>query len=178
VAAQLVREFCGVVVDTTNWPILLMEFPENRFPDSDFHASLAYIEQLMTECRSKGQKCAQVTDLTRMQQIAPASQRKYAGDWAQRNSALIVAASVGGATVTPSAILRGLVTAVHWFHKPPTPTEFLATRAEGLRFAIERLEEAHVTLPPRVRELRDKLAAQLPPMREKQPSGWSLRRLR
>jgi hypothetical protein len=138
-----------------------MEFPEHHFPDADFEAALGQIEAIMRECRSAGGKCAQVTDLTRMQQIAPASQRKFAGDWAKRNNDLIVAVSVGGATVTPSAILRGLVTAVHWFHRPPTPNAFLATRPRGQAYVIELLEKAKVVLPPRVCALRDRLAAQL-----------------
>ena len=154
---HLSRDFGGVRVDTSDWPIIVMEFPEKHFPDADFEAALGHVEQIMVECRSTGQKCGQITDLTRMQQIAPASQRKFAGDWAKRNSDLIVAVSVGGATVTPSAILRGLVTAVHWFHRPPTPNAFLATRPEGLLYVIGLLEQAKVVLPPRVGDLRERL---------------------
>jgi hypothetical protein len=172
----MVRDFGGVRVDTNDWPILLMEFPEHRFPDSDFFAALGAIESLMHECRVQRERCAQITDLTRMQQIAPASQRKYAGDWLKRNNDLVVETSVGGATVTPSAILRGLVTAVHWFHKPQTSNEFFATRPEAQRHVIHRLEQAHVALPPRVCELRERLMLQLHPPREKQPSGLSWRR--
>jgi hypothetical protein len=157
---HLSREFGGLRVDTTDWPIILLEFPEDRFLDESFEAALGHIEQIMRECRITGQNCAQITDLTRMQQIAPASQRKFAGEWAKRNDALIVTASVGGATVTPSAILRGLVTAVHWFHRPPTPNAFLATRAEGQRFVIDLLEKAKVALPPNVIAIRDRLATQ------------------
>jgi hypothetical protein len=172
----MVREFGGVRIDTTDWPILLMEFPEHRFADAEIHAALEAIEQLMRECREQREKCAQVTDLTRVQQLPPASQRKYSGDWLKRNNDLILAASVGGATVTPSAILRGLVTAVHWFHKPETSNEFFATRAEALRYVIQRLEQGRVSLPARVRELRDRLTLQMQPPREKQPSGLSWRR--
>lgn len=154
---HLTSDFGGIRVETSDWPIILMDFPAHRFQDADFEAALGRIEQIMRDCRSAGQKCAQITDLTRMQQIAPASQRKFAGDWAKRNDALIVAVSVGGATVTPSAILRGLVTAVHWFHRPPTPNAFLATRPDGLKYVIELLEAANVELPPHVLELRDRL---------------------
>ena len=157
---HLSRDFGGVRVDTGDWPIIVMEFPQHRFPDADFEAALGQIEQIMQECQTTGHKCAQITDLTRMEQIAPASQRRYAGEWAKRNNDLIVAVSVGGATVTPSAILRGLVTAVHWFHRPPTPNAFLATRPGGLLYVIELLEQAKVVLPPRVCELRDRLALQ------------------
>jgi hypothetical protein len=176
VPAHIVRDFGGVLIDTTDWPIILMEFPELRFADADIHAALDSIEQLMRECREQRGKCTQITDLTRVQQIPPASQRKFSGDWLKRNNDLILATSVGGATVTPSAILRGLVTAVHWFHKPETSNEFYATRAEAYRYVIQRLEQSRVSLPARVRELRDRLLLQMQPPREKQPSGLSWRR--
>jgi hypothetical protein len=164
--ALIVREFGGARVDTTDWPILLLEFPEHRVPDGDYEAALGYIVQVMRECHAKGERCAQITDISRMKEIANASQRKYAGEWLTKNTALIVAASVGGATVTPSAILRGLVTAVHWFHKPATASEFFATREEALRYVIGLLEVAHVSLPERVRLLRDRLMLR-GPMRPK-----------
>jgi hypothetical protein len=176
VPALMVRDFGGVRVDTTDSPILLMEFPEHRLQDADFHAALESIEKLMRECRGQRDRCAQITDLTRMHEIAPASQRKCAGEWLKRNNELVLASSVGGATVTPSAILRGLVTAVHWFHKPDTGNDFFATRAEAQRHVIQRLEQARVSLPPRVCELRERLLLQLHPPREKQPSGLTWRR--
>ncbi len=168
--ALIAREFGGARVDTTDWPIVLLEFPEQRVPDGDYEAALQYIEDVMRECQSKRLKCAQVTDISRMQQIANASQRKYAGEWLTRNTELIVATSVGGATVTPSAILRGLVTAVHWFHKPATASEFFATRDDAHRYVIGLLETARVSLPERVRLMRDRLMLR-GPQRPKQ-SSW------
>jgi hypothetical protein len=173
-AGGLVRELGGVRIDTSDWPVVLVEFPELRVPDGDFAATLGTIEQIMRECQTKREKCAQVTDITRVQQLAPASQRKYAGEWLKRNTNLIVATSVGGATVTPSAILRGLITAVHWFHKPATPNEFVATREEGLRYVIGLLDQAHIALPHRVCVLRERLNLMAQPPRGKQSSwlGW------
>jgi hypothetical protein len=171
--AHLVREFGGLLVDTTDWPIIVLEFPEERFPDADCEAGLGYVEQLMRECVRDREKCAQITDLTRIQQIPNASQRRYAGEWVKRNGELVVASSVGGATVTPSSILRGLVTAVHWFHRPPTPNAFLATRPDAHRYVIKLLEDARVSLPARVTQLRDRLAREATAYREKQPGGWT-----
>jgi hypothetical protein len=170
--ALIVRDFGGARVDTTDWPILLLEFPEHRVPDADYEAALGYIERIMVECKAKREKCAQVTDISRMKEIANARQRKYAGEWLERNTALIVEASVGGATVTPSAILRGLVTAVHWFNKPATASEFVATREEALRYVIGLLETARVPLSDRVRDLRDRLYLRDRPMRPRQ-SSWT-----
>jgi hypothetical protein len=172
-AARRIREFGGLVVDTMDWPIIVLEFPEQRFPDADCEAGLDCVTQLMLECLHDRRKCTQITDLTRIQQLPNASQRKLAGDWVKQNSELVVATSVGGATVTPSAILRGLVTAVHWIHRPPTPNAFLSAKPEAQRYVIKLLEDAGVLLPPRVTQLRDRLSRDAQALREKQPSGWT-----
>jgi hypothetical protein len=177
VVARIVREFGGIEVATSDWPIILMEIPEQRVADADLQAALAYIEQILRECEKTGQKCAQVTDLTRMQHMPPASQRKMSGEWVKATIELQKATSVGGANVTPSAILRGIITAIHWFQKPPTPVEFFATRNEAMLQVIAWLNQANVPLPLSVYELRDKLTRQPPRAhREKQPSSWSWRR--
>ena len=45
-----------------------------------------------------------------MTQLAPASQRKCVADWMARTLMLQKTVSLGGANVTPSTILRGLIT--------------------------------------------------------------------
>jgi hypothetical protein len=174
-AARIVREFGALRVHTTDWPIIVMDIPEVRVADEDLRGALGYIEQLLRECQSKGVKCAQVTDMTRIRELPPASQRKYAGEWVRATAALQVATSVGGANVTPSAILRGIITAIHWIQKPPTPVEFFATREEAMLQCIRWLDEARVLLPSGVHELREKLTHEAQ-VREKQPSRWSWRR--
>jgi hypothetical protein len=156
--AAIVRDFGGLRIDTTDWPILLMEFPHHRLSDADFHEGLSYVEQIWSECNRLGLKSFQVVDLTYMRQMAPASQRRYAGEWVKRTEALTKLVSLGGACVTPSSILRGIVTAIMWIYKPPNPTEFFPTRSEGCLHAIDQLERAGVPLPPRVVELRARLA--------------------
>jgi hypothetical protein len=88
-----------------------------------------------------------------MREITPASQRRFTADWLQRTATLQRTGSVGAAHVTPSAILRGLITAVFWFQKPPTETVFVATRDEAVRRGIEFFEKAGLP-PPSVRTQR------------------------
>jgi hypothetical protein len=156
--AAIARDFGGLRIDTTDWPIVLMEFPEHRLSDKDFHEGLLYVEQLWRECERLGLKSYQVIDFSRMSEMAPASQRKYAAEWIKSTETLVRLASVGGACVTPSSILRGIVTAILWLHKPPNPTEFFATRGQAYVHAIEQLERARVLLPARIAELRAQLA--------------------
>jgi hypothetical protein len=176
VVARVAREFGNIRIATTDWPILVMEILEGRTLDSDLQAALATIDHILRECERRREKCAQVTDLSRMDQLPNAGQRKISGDWVKATADLQRAASVGGANVTPSAILRGIITAIHWIHKPPTPVAFFATRSEAMLQCIVWLDQARVLLPPSLTKLREQLALQSGSHREKQPSGWSWRR--
>jgi hypothetical protein len=167
--AAIMRDFGGLKVDTTDWPIILMEFPERRLSDKDFHEGLAYVEQLWRECQRMGLKSFHVVDLTLIREIAPASQRKHAAEWIKSTEALVRLASLGGACVTPSSILRGIVTAILWIYRPPNPTEFFATRQQAVLHALAQLEAARVPLPQRLVDLRARLAAQLAPDRRSTP---------
>ena len=146
-------KFGELEINTRDWPILLMVFPKQRFADADLRRALDYIEQLMIESEKSGEKSFQITDLTRMQEIASASQRKISAEWVKRTAPLQRAASVGGANVTPSTILRGLITAIYWFQSPSTTTTpiFVATRSDAYRAALRSLKAAEVPLPPGLR---------------------------
>jgi hypothetical protein len=157
--AQITRDFGGIRIETLNWPIVVMEFPESRVSESDFHQALAYIEHLMREAVAKGEKSYQVTDITRVQELATATQRKYAAEFVKRNSTLSQQASLGTASVTPSSILRGIMTAIFWISPPPTPAVFFATRNEAYLHAIGVLERGGARLPQRLVDLRGRLQA-------------------
>jgi hypothetical protein len=62
---------------------------------------------------------------------------------------------VGGATVTPSPILRGIITAVYWVQPPTKPMFALATRREAMLKGLEMLEAENLPVPARLRALRD-----------------------
>jgi hypothetical protein len=153
--------FGEIRVLTGYWPILLVEFPEKRFADEDNRALLDHLEALMNDALRTGEKLFFITDLTLMREFAPALQRQYTGQWIKRTADLARATSVGGAQVTPSAVLRGIITAVFWIHPPPTPSVSVATRSEAMTIGIERLEAEHVVLPPRLASYRDSGQARL-----------------
>jgi hypothetical protein len=173
---RVVRDFGGIRIETTEWPIILMVMPVHRSTDSDVMSAVMHLEQIMLECKKDKEKCVQVTDASAMTTLPTASQRKITGEWLKRTVPLQREVSLGGANVTPSAIIRGIITAIHWFHKPETPVVFVATRDEAMLQAIRWLEEGRVLLSPRLRELREKMVTKLPPPRERQPSGIEWRR--
>ncbi len=149
------REFGGILVSLADWPIVLTEFPEKRVADEALHAVLDHLEALLNEAARIRQKLFFITDLTLMREITPASQRQYTGDWTRKVSGLSKAASVGSSTVTPSPILRGIITAVFWIQPPPTPTSSVSTRHEAMLNGIAMLKAADALLPPRLLTYRD-----------------------
>src|SRR5688572_13773376 len=104
-------------LDTRFFPLIFMDFQPGKVRDEDFRVALSVVEDVL----SCGQKSFQITDLTAVTD-APPSQRRIAGDWTARTTDLQREWSLGGAVVAPSTVLRGILTAIHWFKKPPAPT--------------------------------------------------------
>jgi hypothetical protein len=154
--ARADREFGRIRVAESDWPIVLIEFPEKRVTDADLRAVLEHVESLLSEAVKNREKVFVITDLTVMREITPASQRQFTAEWIKRTASLNRAASVGGATVTPSPILRGIITAVYWLQPSPSPTFPVATRHEAMLKGIEMLEAGSSLLSPRLVEYRDK----------------------
>jgi hypothetical protein len=152
--ARDTREFDGVRVETVDWPIVLVDFPVGRLADATLHAVLDALETVMREAEHAKEKIFIINDLTHIRSLPPASQRKLTGEWIERTANLSRVVSVGAAQVTPSAILRGIITAVFWFHPSPSPSVFVATREEAMSRGIRMLEEAGVDLPSRLRGQR------------------------
>jgi hypothetical protein len=149
------RDFGGVKVSTVDWPIVLVEYPENKLSDQHFEASLGYVEVLMAEAAKKKEKIFVITDLTLIREMSPASQRHYGSNWLKRTAPLANVACVGGANVTPSAILRGILRAVFWVYPPPRPSVLVASRQEAMLLGIRMLQVEKATLPPRLLAYRD-----------------------
>ncbi len=101
---------------------------------------------VMLDGRRTSERLFLITDIARMRQLAPASQRQLSAEWLKHVSPLARVASVGGATVTPSAILRGLITAVFWLQPSPNPFFCLASRHDAMLKGIELLEAARMAL--------------------------------
>jgi hypothetical protein len=159
-------------IDTMEWPIVVMDCGTFRDTDADLQAALDCVEQVMRECARTRERCVQVTDLSSVQRIPTAVQRKIAGDWVKNTVELQKATSLGGANVTPSSIIRGIVTAISWIQKPPTPLKYFATRPEAMLQALKWLEEGHVLLPPSLRQLHDRLTNEAREREQQAAAGW------
>lgn len=156
--AALVRDFEGIRIDVGNWPLLVMEMPGQVVSDHAVLAALAYLERTWAQT-PVGTRFFQVTDLSAMARFAPASQRRYAAEWARRTADLAARTRLGGVVVAPSPMLRAIVAAVCWGKGAKTPSHVASTRAEGVRQGIRALEVAQPPLPAHLAALRDRLEA-------------------
>jgi hypothetical protein len=151
VIVRTTREFQGIRVLTADWPVVVIDFPEPRVPDSALRDCLFYLEDLLKGAMERGEKAYTITDISRMNEFPPVSQRKYAADWTSRTFPLQKAASLGGATVARGTMLRAFINAVHWIAPPAMPAVFVATRREAFAAAIDAFQAGHVHLGADVR---------------------------
>jgi hypothetical protein len=155
VAEREERDFWGIRIASVDWPIVSTDFPERRVPDQALRSVLDHLESLMNEAAKGREKLFLITDLTRMREMPSASQRHLAAAWLKRTDALLRVATVGTAHVTPSPLLRGILTAVFWITAPPKPSTFVATLEEAMLRGIRMLEAEGARLPPRLTTYRE-----------------------
>ena len=118
--------------------------PEN----ASLQAAFKFFEELLASAQRAGERIYVITDLTRMTELAPASQRKYSGEWLERTFSLQRAATLGVANVSSSVIVRGLVTAINWFKDVPMPTVWVSSRREAYAAAARAFDRAGTRLRP------------------------------
>ena len=152
-----VRHFEGISIDTTQWPLILWDSPPRRVSDRAFADAMTYVGEL-SRTTPPGERSFMLTDLSRLVEAAPASQRKYAADFMSEHRDLIRRVSAGAGIVAKSAVVRGGITAVFWIRPPPVETRVVATREEGILCGIEMIEKAGTPLPPHLLQLREKLS--------------------
>lgn len=140
------RDFQGLLLVTDDWPIIVIEFPEARVPDDALRDCLSCVEDLLKEAREGKEWTFTVTDLTRMVEFPSAVQRARTSEWLARTFELQKHASLGGATVTRSMLLRGVVNAVQWVSPPALPTPFVATRREAMIVARKAYDARRIPL--------------------------------
>ena len=92
-----------------------------------------------------------------------ARERKAIGAWVNdpRIHALTGKLCVGSATVVPSPVARGALTALLWFWTPAMPHRAVSTVEEGLDFCLEHVASAGLTLPRPAVEIRAEVVSLL-----------------
>jgi hypothetical protein len=145
-------DFDGLLILTDHWPVIILDFPGKLLPDAALRDGLSHVTRLLEGAGESGEKTYGIVDLTRLALMAPPSQRKIVGDWLSRTLLLQKVVNLGIAAVTPSAVFRGLVTAIYWLARPPVPSVFVATRSAAFAEAVKAFDAARVPLSGEVRD--------------------------
>jgi hypothetical protein len=103
--------------------------------DDQFRAYLAALSSMVT---GRGLR-ALVYD-ARLALPAPASQRRLQAEWMKLNEAAIRRGTAGLAFVIPSALVRGVLTAILWLQPLACPHVVTSSFDEGMRWARKQLE--------------------------------------
>lgn len=123
-------------MDRDRWPVVLLHVVGGGDQAPDFDSFLRALE--MTQERQG--RIVVVLDLTHAR---PDPKRRQAIiNWVQQNRDAVDRRILGIGVVAPSAIQRGLVTAVRWFVKMPFPIEVFPARRAALGWAEEHARRA------------------------------------
>jgi hypothetical protein len=123
-------------IDATRAPLYLVEWP-SLITEAEIDAHFAEIRSLA----SGGRRIAFIIDM-RISGTPPPSTRKHAAERLRATYDVVGAGVVGVAHVIPSALVRGVMTAVYWLSPPPFPTYVAGTPAEAFAWAESRLAAA------------------------------------
>ena len=89
------------------------------------------VESFFRSLESRAQKIEAVVDLAQME-ATTASHRSMLAQWRLRRKALIANAVDRAVYIAPSAMMRGMLTAVFWFAQPVVPVQVSRSRQEAL----------------------------------------------
>jgi hypothetical protein len=134
-------EVCGImvamaaiVVEDEQWPIVLVTFP-SQLDDDDFTNYLGALAAL----RSRKAPYVIVFDIAKSQQLTP-KQRKMQADYIKAEAQLRELFLKGVAFVAPTAIHRGILTAIFWLQKAPVQHQAFAKLGEAVAWARSTLK--------------------------------------
>ena len=123
------------------WPVVIIEAPEISTVES-----IEYFCEKQGELFKRRERFATVHDMTRMRGILDAKARKVVGDWTKDNEHEIKRWHVASASVCDSALIRGVITAVHWFVKPPSPQIVTGSMRAGIDFVVDELRKERIPI--------------------------------
>lgn len=150
-----------------DWAPVHLTRMSGPWTDAAFEEHLAALQSALDLSSARARRFVAIMDMSEAQPMSPL-QRRALAEWGGRNLEITSTVVVGIAFCTPSLAARGLLTALSWFRPPPVPQTVVSSLDDAVRWSIERLEEAGIAVPLRLkRELG--AALPLPPRRSLAP---------
>ncbi len=135
----------GFEIDESAFPLVFINVSEG--------AEVAQLEEFFAAYErmlARNQPFANVTDVSRVRARPNALVRQRLAEWTRSIEPRVVRLSKGDARVVDNALIRGAMTAISWLHQHPVKQEWFSNREEATAWAIQRLEEAGVSIPAAV----------------------------
>jgi hypothetical protein len=121
-----------VEYDTTHWPLAVLVLP------ADVSAiDLTRLARSLEAIYARRARFVSITDATAVSKLPDAKARSEIGAWTKSIEAQSKRYLVANALVVPSAVARGVLTAIQWIAPPVVPTTVCATVREGATYVIE-----------------------------------------
>jgi hypothetical protein len=133
-------------LDLTLWPIVILNVHEGAH-EADFTAAFERYER---EVFTRHERYVSITNLSMMEGVPPAHDRKQLAAWMGRHSDYVGRWALGNSTVIRSPVVRGALTALYWVQKPPTPQTSHGTLREAVEWGLSALDQAGLPRPPGV----------------------------
>jgi len=130
-------------LDLSLWPIVIFTVRENMKP-ADYYAAFARYE---SEVFTRHERYVSITNLSMMDGVPNASDRKAMADWMGKHSEYVGRWALGNSTVIRSAVVRGALTALYWVQKPPTAQTAHGTLQESIEWGLGMLDQAGIPRP-------------------------------
>ena len=129
-------------LDRTQAGVVIQEFVGVP-SDADFLAFLADDAKRVHDDLKAHRRVAVCADFSKAETISP-QQRRLQADWNTREADAVRSTTVAMAFVVPTALIKGMLTAIFWLKPPNTEHAVFDTRAEALAWLAERLRAAGV----------------------------------
>lgn len=136
------------------WPLVIVRAP--------VHGSVESVTEFCErsdEFFAREERFATVQDMREMKGIIDANARKVMSEWTANRQFQMAKWHVASASVVASPVLRGIITAIHWFAKPPSPQIVTGSMKEAVDFVLDQLEAEGVEVDEAARDLARRTAA-------------------
>jgi hypothetical protein len=126
-----------------DWPLIRIVWPEGALTDSDLDQ---FMSGSMADLAKRNVHCILHISHSTVGMSAP--QRKQFADLLERTEPQVRQWTAGVAIVTPSAIIRGMITAINWMKGTPCPQRTFSSEPEARLWLADVYETKTATKAP------------------------------
>jgi hypothetical protein len=130
------------------WPLFVTVMP----PASSLVDLASYFAGV-TKLYDRNQRFATLVETSDVRSIPGAAERRYITQYQNETIDQIRRYNVFTATVVPSTLVRGAMTAMTWMFKPPNEQVWVASFGEGLSLCVEKLRADGQPIPVALEQL-------------------------